>query len=258
MADCFVRYSRVLTGTILPKVTLGGLENDLSLVADIGRQTKEPFYAMPILESPELMYVSDRMDLLRAEKDITDRFYQTVLNIRVGGTDLCGLYGIRRAVDTSIYQVRAISACLEDVLRVFAFDDRYTVSGPVWEYYSPPEYADVLEYSEELRGLLREVHLDLQNGMMGKTCLHPTQLAPVQASYVVPHELYCDAVALVEENPENCGAMASESHNKMNEVKPHSLWARKMLRRAALYGVYHVDTDHMTLLRSLEREWVRG
>lgn len=111
--------------------------------------------------------------------------------------DLCGLYGIRRSVDTPIYSIAVAAGIIADIVRIFAIDDRYTVSGPVWEYFSTFARACALRRSDEIDSLLREVRLDLQNGILGKTCVHPTQLPLVQASYTVPYEQYQDALAFL-------------------------------------------------------------
>lgn len=254
LSDFFVRHSGVLTGVILPKVTRESLERAMPIVADIDRQTKEPFYSMPILESAELMLCEDRIRFLQELASMADRFFECILNIRVGATDLCGLYGIRRSVDTSIYQVAPVAACITDVVRVFSLGDRYTVSGPVWEYYSTIARARAQQSWAEMEGLIQEVYLDLQNGFWGKTCVHPTQLLPVQASYAVSYEMYHDAMTVLNGDTEHIGVMPSTRHNKMNELKPHALWAEKILRRAGLYGVYQENTDAKGLLRAVYKE----
>lgn len=251
MAGLFVKYSRVLTGVILPKVSREGLERGLSLTAEIGGQASDPFYAMPILEGPDLMLERDRIGLLQDFRSIADRYYDQILNIRVGATDLSGLYGIRRAADTPIYSVSVVGACIGDVVRIFGIGDRYTISGPVWEYYSTPARGRALGQYDEIAGLLNELRLDVQNGIWGKTCVHPSQLLPVQASYVVSYERYHDALAVAGGNQGEVGVLASARHNKMNELKPHALWASKVLRRAGLYGVYQENTDCAGLMRAL-------
>lgn len=251
MAEVFVRCSGVLTGVILPKVSRAGLERAMPIVADINAGAKDPFYAMPILESEELMLCRDRIGLLQELKAITDRYYGRVLNVRVGATDLCGLYGIRRGVDTSIYSVSMVAACIADVVRVFGLGDRYAISGPVWEYYSTAARARASGDWREIKGLIREVSLDVQNGLCGKTCVHPTQLLPVQAGYVVPYEVYHDALTVLGGDQGRLGVMPSARQNKMNELKPHALWAAKTLCRADLYGVYQENTDARGLLRAV-------
>lgn len=248
IADLLVRYSCVLTGVVLPKITLDDLERAMSVVTDIHRQAPEPFYAMPILESQELMLCSDRVGLLQGLKAVTDRYYSRILNIRLGATDLCGQYGIRRRVDTPIYSISMISACIGDMIRVFGSEDRYTISGPVWEYYRSVAQANALGNWSEIDGLMHEVDLDLQNGLCGKTCIHPTQLLPIQACHVVPYEAYQDAITIFEGDPFRVGVLSSAQKNKMNELNPHAIWAEKTLRQARIYGVFHKNINARELL----------
>lgn len=244
-------HSDVVTGAILPKADGSCLERGLALTAQIRRQAAYPFYLMPILESRALMETRDRIGLLQDLRGLTDQFYPLVLNIRMGATDLCGLYGIRRGMDTSIYRIGVVAGCIADVVRVFGLDGRYTISGPVWEYFRTLTSALATGQWEEISGLVQEVGLDLQNGILGKTCIHPAQLLPVQASLVVPAELFQDAASILCGNQDRSGVLSSCSRNKMNELKPHTLWARRIMRRAEVYGVYAGQTDAIGFLRAL-------
>lgn len=226
-------HSDVVTGVILPKAGGPGLERGLELTSQIHRQSAFPFYAMPILESRALMETGDRIGLLHSVRECAGFFHDRVLNFRIGAADLCGLYGIRRNVDTPIYSVGVVASCIADIVRVFALDGRYTVSGPVWEYYTPRAGED----REEFWGLVREVELDLQNGLLGKTCIHPSQLIAVQACCTVLYEEFRDAAAILSADKEHSGVLAGGHHNKMNELRPHELWARKIMRRAEMFGI---------------------
>lgn len=244
LADKLADYSGVLAGVILPKVNMQTLENALVTVREIGARSNAPFYAMPILESVALMETRDRIAILNEMKDCISRFSDCILNIRVGATDLCGLYGIRRGVNTPLYHISAVSACIGDIVRVFGLRDQYTISGSVWEYYNP------LPESAEMQGLLKEVKLDLQNGLCGKTCIHPTQLLPVQASYAVSWEEYTDASAILGGDRDHTGVLPSVGRNKMNELKPHSIWSGKIMRRALVYGVYREGVGVNELMKA--------
>ena len=131
LAELFLANNSILTGVILPKATSQSLRRALPIVSDIDRQAEAPFYIMPILESVELMLCNDRIEMLRELAAIADPFFDRILNIRVGATDLCGLYGIRRCVDTTIYSIPMVASCIADIVRVFGLGDRYTISGPV-------------------------------------------------------------------------------------------------------------------------------
>lgn len=232
----FAENTNVLTGVILPKVSLQSLQVCLDLVEEINQNADRPFYAMPILETESIIAGRKRTAHLMQIRDLTDRYYSHILNIRIGATDFCGLYGIRRACNTPIYDVAVVSSCIADIVRVFGLHDRYTISAPVWEYFSKLASADC--GCPELNGLLREVDLDLQNALLGKTAIHPRQLPAIQAMYAVSYESYQDASAIFSANSLSNGVLCSEFHNKMNEPRPHELWARKILKRAEIYGVY--------------------
>lgn len=251
IAEFLIRRSRLLTGVILPKVTRADLPQYLALIEDINRRTLAPLYAMPILESEELMTSTERPALLEELRQITDRYQEQVLGVRIGATDFCGLYGIRRAPDTPIYSVGVTAACIADIVRVFGLHDRYTISGPVWEYFSSPARMRATGKQAEMEGLLRETALDLQNGLLGKTCVHPSQLPAVQASYAASYEEYEDAMGVLFGDRERDGVQSSMMHNKMNELRPHRLWARKIVSRAEIYGVYRENTGRVGMLRAL-------
>ena len=88
--------------------------------------------------------------------------------------------------------------------------------------------------NEAIDGLLREVQLDMTNGFIGKTIIHPTHARFVNAMLTVTREEYEDAVQVLNTSG---GVIKSGSGNKMNEVSPHRRWANKMLNRAKAYGV---------------------
>lgn len=251
MAEFFVRRSDILAGVILPKVTAESMARALPVARDIARAGKAPFYAMPILENEEMMTCRDRIGLLHELRAVTDQYEEQILNIRIGATDLCGVLGLRRAPDTPIYCVAPVAACIADVVRVFGVHDRYTVSGPVWEYFSAISRAMAVGRWTEMEGLIHEVRLDQQNGVTGKTCVHPAQLLPVQAGLVVESETWQDATGILYGDQQRSGVLSSAGRNKMNELRPHALWARKVARRAGIYGVYQQNTDCAGFLRAV-------
>ena len=89
---------------------------------------------------------------------------------------------------------------------------------------------------DDADALLREVLLDRANGLHGKTVIHPTHVTIVNALHAVSREEHDDALTVLMARGRG-GALASSSHNKMNEVGPHELWAAQLLARARAYGV---------------------
>lgn len=97
-------------------------------------------------------------------------------------------------------------------------------------------------------GLIKEIQLDRLNGLIGKTIIHPTHINVVNAMHVVTHEEYLDALDVMGNQHGTIGVQKSEYANKMNEMKPHSEWAKKILIRAEVYGVFHPQRQFDDLL----------
>ncbi len=260
----------ILTGFVFPKFAANekGLKY-LSELEELNKRQDGPFYGMPILEGPEVIYSERRLESLLKIKELVTAYRKYILNIRLGATDFSGLFGIRRGPDITIYDIITIRDCLADILNLFTrAEDNYVVSGPVWEYFSnggrllKPQLrrSPFEEYygttgarirtqllNKYVDGLIREVILDKENGIIGKTIIHPSHILPVQSLYVVSHEEYLDALSIVNNNGET-GVAKSEYTNKMNEIKPHLQWAKKILHRAQIYGVFHEQHNFTSIL----------
>jgi hypothetical protein len=177
-------------------------------------------------------------------------------------------YGLRRPPDLTIYDIRPVASVICDVVNVLGRADGtgYVVTGPVWEYFSAGErmFKPQLRQSpfdaqqaaplrqrlitSDLDGLIREVHLDKANGLLGKTVIHPSHVAAVHALSVVTHEEYCDAADIL--GVTGGGAMASSYANKMNEAKPHRAWAERLMLRARVFGVAAEGVTFVELLEA--------
>lgn len=184
-------------------------------------------YMMPILESKEIIYKQNRIENLLKIDDLLKPISEKVLNIRIGAADFSGIYGVRRDTDNTIWDLKLISDCIIDILNVFVRN--YVVSGPVWEAFGKDESGEWAE------GLKRELGEDKLNGIIGKTCIHPSQLKVVQESLAVSKKDYEDAVGVLGMPEDIVGV--EKSNNRMNEVKTHSNWARKTVCLANIYGV---------------------
>ena len=187
----------------------------LQAVADAGDAVRRTvLYAMPVLETPEVLYRETREAELVGIRELLDEYRELVLTIRIGATDLCGLFGIRRDRDLSIYDVGVAADLIAQVVNQLGRTDGtgFAITGPVWEYFANHErilrpqlrqtpfderHAAGLRrqlMSTDLDGLMRETMLDRANGLTGKSVIHPSHIAPVHALAVVPHEEYLDAL----------------------------------------------------------------
>ena len=71
---------------------------------------------------------------------------------------------------------------------------------------------------------------------------------PVNSQYVISKEEYYDAKRILDSTNGQVGVFKSEKGNKMNEVKPHLLWANQVMRRSEIYGVFNEQKDFVDLL----------
>jgi citrate lyase beta subunit len=232
---------------------------------------EHPFYAMPILETAKVIQKETRMEELMSIKTLLDCYKDIILNVRIGATDFCGLYGIRRSADTTVYDIAVLRDCISDIINVFQrFNSPYVVSGPVWEYFSAKKrmlkpqlrqtpfrerYGDeglrwrAKLIDEHMDGLIQEILMDIANGLTGKTIIHPSHIKVVQALNVVSYEEFIDASNIIKAATGEIGVMKSNFDNKMNEIKPHYFWAKKTILKSQLYGVLHEEFTTIDLIK---------
>jgi citrate lyase beta subunit len=259
---------RLLSGFVLPKFTEERGIPFLEALTAAEAVSGHRLFAMPVLESPELLYRESRVDTLEGIARAVDKYRDRVLALRLGVTDFCSSYGLRRAPDMTAYDVQIVASVIADVVNMLGRADGtgFTVTGPVWEYFrvsermfkpqlrqSPFLEVQAVELRERLiehamDGLLREISLDQANGLLGKTCIHPSHVLPVHALSVVSHEEYSDAQDILRPERGGGGVLRSAYTNKMNEVKPHRAWAERTLLRAEVFGVAHEDVGFVELL----------
>ncbi|ATF12095.1 citrate lyase subunit beta [Brevibacillus brevis X23] len=269
IADTLGEDLYVLAGFVFPKFTSRNGEEYFSILHSINAPLSFTVYGMPILESAEVIYKETRVDELVSIRQILDKYEDLVLNVRMGATDFSSLFGLRRGPDVTIYDISTIRDCISDMVNIFTRTEKgYVLSGPVWEYFtngdrllkpqlreSPFEKQLGGVQGRKLRlkllnkfedGLIKEVLLDKENGLTGKTIIHPSHIKIIHSLSVVSHEEYEDAMSILQSNSN--GVLKSNFSNKMNEVKPHTNWAKRVLVKSKIYGVYHGHNNFINLL----------
>ncbi|MGW1123787.1 HpcH/HpaI aldolase/citrate lyase family protein [Streptomyces sp. NPDC002526] len=261
---------RLLSGFVLPKFTRARGVPFMEALTKAEAAAGRRLFAMPVLESPELLHLETRRDTLRGIAETVTAHRDRVLALRLGVTDFCSAYGLRRSPDMTAYDVGIVAHVIADVVNVLGRADGtgFTVTGPVWEYFPRQERmfkpqlrnspfqenrAEALRtalIAHDLDGLLREIDLDRANGLLGKTCIHPSHVAPVHALSVVSHEEFSDAQDILRPESNGGGVLRSAYTNKMNEVKPHRAWAERTLLRAEAFGVAREDVGFVDLLEA--------
>lgn len=254
------RHVKYLAGFNFPKFTAEKGEPYFHHLKELNERFGEILYGMPIIEDATVAYKETRMGELLRIKAVCDKYYDLVLQIRVGATDFSSCFGVRRGVDYSIYDIMTVREVLSDILNVFTRNNDYVVSGPVWEYFRASKEMMFTElpkkgiedtllkripiYNAEVDGLLREIVLDKANGFIGRTVIHPTHVKFVNALQAVTIEEYEDACQILSTAD---GVVKSTEENKMNEIRPHTNWAWKLYMRAKIYGVVESERSFVDL-----------
>ncbi len=261
------RDTTALTGFVLPKFGESDGAEFLDALLDAEAGTGRRLFAMPVLESPEVIHAETRDGTLEAVRRLIGKYPGSVLALRIGATDLSAAYGLRRSRGLTVYDVRVVAETIAAVVNVFGRADGsgHVITGPVWEYFGETDRLFKPQLRESpfhvhnatglrqdlissgLDGLLREVVLDKANGLTGKTVIHPSHVPVVHALMVVTAEEYADAQDVLATSAGG-GVRASAYRNKMNESKPHRAWAERTLRRASVFGVAAEGLNAVDLL----------
>ncbi|ORI12682.1 HpcH/HpaI aldolase/citrate lyase family protein [Rhodococcus sp. 1168] len=258
-----------LAGFVVPKFTAANGASFLDAIAAGSNEHGKRLFAMPVLESAEVVFRETRDTELVAVRELLLAHSDRVLAVRIGATDMCGMFGIRRDRDLTIYDVRVVADVISAIVNHLGRNNGtgFVITGPVWEYFADHErmFRPMLRQtpfvepgavrfrqqlvSSDLDALLREVALDRANGIQGKTVIHPSHVPAVHALSAVTHEEYHDALDILESDAG--GVRASGYGNKMNELGPHRNWARQTLLRADAFGVTNEKVTFVDVLTAL-------
>lgn len=219
--DTFGWYD-ALTGFVLPKFDTENMAQYRAVAEEILAGSPR-FYFMPILETEPIMGSYRDVELKNIKEFLNGS--TRILSILIGGNDLCKSCRVRRAVDETIYDINIVRDVLTDIVRTFG--DRYTISAPIWEYFDCDGWEE---------GLRREMKLDKLNGFIGKSCIHPKQVAVVQDCMKVSASDYADACQILNWDS-NKGVQRSNVSGRMNEPATHTKWAERTVLLAKIYGV---------------------
>lgn len=227
LTAAFGESAEIVTGFNIPKFSTANADEYIQAIIKANESANKKIYMMPIYENLSIVNIQERADILYRLKDSLAAVEELVLNIRVGGNDLCHLFGFRRHSDESIHRIKPIANIFSDVVTVYGMD--YVISGPVWEYYSGNNWE---------HGLLAEIQDDKLCGFTGKTVIHPNQIPVVNKAYQVPRSDFEDAQAILNWNQDSAAYVSGNlAKERMDEFKTHANWARQTLLLAEAFGV---------------------
>lgn len=213
-----------LTGFVLPKTTRHTFD------AYFRQIRKTHFMLMPTLETAEVFDESE-MKLFRQMLEhpgVRDH----ILALRIGGNDLLALLGMRRPRNMTIYKtpLGPVISRLVTTFRPVGFG----LTAPVFEHLDNP----IL--------LSQEVEEDLAYGMIGKTAIHPSQVALIEQHYRVKHNDVEVAMRIMDA----ASPAVFKMHDSMCEVATHRAWAHGVVEQARVFGIHHA-TDELNAVNGL-------
>ena len=227
LTKAFKEGIEIITGFIIPKFNSDNATEYINQLIKVNELVSKKIYMMPIYENSSIIDLRNRTDILYSLKESLSPIEELVMNIRVGGNDLCHMFGFRRHSDESIHQIKPISNIFSDIITIYGMD--YVVSGPVWEYYAGDNWE---------KGLIQEIQDDKLCGFTGKTVIHPNQIPIINRAYQVSRNDFNDAQAILNWNRNsNSFVSGSEAKERMNEYKTHINWAQKTVFLAEAYGI---------------------
>ena len=220
-------YNSILTGFIFPKYSASNAELYNEALLEVNAAAGRKIWMMPILESQDIVEPVTRTEILGKIRSSVHSVKEYVLNVRVGGNDFSNQFAVRRHYDETVYDILPIAQLLGDILTFFSRD--YVVSGPVWEFFAS-------DNNEWKNGLRNELKFDKLNGFIGKTVIHPKQIPVVNEMLKVTNKDFEDAKVIMHWDSHGLQVGKSFGGERMNEVRTHYNWARKIILLAELYG----------------------
>jgi len=171
---------------------------------------------MPTLETHEFF---DPFAVRDFKDELTSLGRDQILALRVGGNDLMSCLGIRRIRGMSLYD-GPLNGLLSSLVGQLG-SAGYALTAPVYEILDDP----VTLHDELLR--------DVAHGFVGKTAIHPCQVAIIQKAFeVTPAEVAVAKEILADDAP-----AVFRSNGAMCEPSTHRRWAANILERAKFIGI---------------------
>jgi len=207
-----------IDGFVLPKATAYSMPQYLGQLSHAEFGTLPPFWLMPTLETREVFDPHQMRQLM--EVMLRPGVRERILVLRIGGNDLLNVLGVRRSRQRTLYE-SPLGPTIANLVTMFK-PEGFHLTSPVCE----------LLYDHEV--LQRELALDVEHGLVGKTAIHPDQVAIIEQAYRPVEQDVQMAEAILADN----APAVFNMHGTMCEVATHHEWAQQVLARRQLYGVY--------------------
>ena len=244
-----------ISGFFLPKFKSNNADAYLSTVKKI-RLISEYIYALPIIESKEIISLASRIsELITLEKTIFE-YRDMILGIRIGGSYINSVLGVNSLEAMSIYDVGITASIIYDIINSFinlsyediaiyssSWDKKITSFQTVSKSSNAFDqnkviYNHAFTHDPSLDGFIREILLDKLNGCVGKTVVYPNQISIVNALYSVERKDYELALSINSSN---------EPSLNYGEQINNKIWSNKILSLSKIYGVLNENYSAVDL-----------
>jgi len=201
-----------LDGFVLPKITRHSLFDYVRFLPEAS-----PHWLMPTLETEDAFDPGE----MRGLRDLilNDKIRSRVICLRIGGNDLLNVISLRRPRGRTVYET-PLGPTIAQLVTTFR-PHGLSLTAPVFDRF------------DDVESLAREVRMDVEFGLLGKTAVHPSQIPLIESHYSVGQVDWDTAQRILHRD-----APAVFRHNDaLCEPATHSRWANLICQRAEIYGV---------------------
>jgi len=198
-----------IDGFVIPKFDLDNMDKYLPFF-------KRAFYFMPVIEGRDSF---DVFRLNQIRNNLLD-YFDSILSIRIGSEDIGNILNIKRECGSVIYDIPIFSAVITNIISTFK-PYNFNVTAPVFSCYKDVEL------------FKRELKIDIQNGLLGKTLIHPSQIEIMADMYKISKEQLFEAEKSL--NIQNSAVIGLNGN--MLETITHKNWAKEIITRSKVYGI---------------------
>ncbi|WP_026221023.1 HpcH/HpaI aldolase/citrate lyase family protein [Thiofilum flexile] len=207
-----IPHIELIDGLVLPKFD----QYTLHTWTTVLESAPEHWVYMPTLETKAML---DAVQVHQLREILQQHpLREKILVLRIGGNDLLSCLKLRHSAAHTLYD-GPLGYVVAMLVSQFVPDNFY-LTAPVFDCFN----------NEQL--LKAEVQRDLLHGLVGKTVIHPRQIAIIhQALQIDEHDLVTAQHILDRSKP-----AVFQFEGAMCEPSTHERWATEMLERAKYFG----------------------
>ena len=201
---------RYVDGFVVPKLSLCNIREWQQAV------TRSDLMLMPTLETLEVFDPSAMIELRSA---LLEQLPGRIIALRIGGNDLMSCLSLRRTPTMTLYNtpMNYVISMLCAIMGSAGF----ALTAPVFEQLNAPQLLE------------QELALDIAHGLIGKTAIHPSQIAVIHRALQVTLEDLNSARQILSK----AAPAVFKFNDAMCEPATHYKWAQMIIERAHWQGV---------------------